>query len=172
MLIALDVAYGDGPGKPAHAAGVLFADWKAVRPLRALRVEVAAVASYAPGAFFERELPCLLKVLREVREAPAIAIVDGYVWLADSRPGLGAHLHEALGRSTVVVGVAKTPFKGDTWSAAVIRGHSTRPLRITAAGMDQDVAARHIATMRGPHRLPDMLRLADRMARGLIADVA
>lgn len=172
MLIALDVAYGDGPREPAHAAGVLFADWDAARPLHALRVEVATVASYAPGAFFERELPCLLKVLCEVREAPAVAIVDGYVWLADGRPGLGAHLHEALGRRTAVVGVAKTPFKGDTWSVAVVRGHSTRPLRITAAGLDQDLAARHIATMRGPYRLPDMLRLADQVARGLIADVA
>ena len=35
---------------------------------------------------------------------PAVIVVDGYVWLPDGRPGLGAHLYESLARCAAVVG--------------------------------------------------------------------
>lgn len=62
-----------------------------------------------PGSFLLRELPRLLEVLRPFRAAVVHTIViDGYVWLAKGRPGLGARPFEALGSSIAVVGVAKT----------------------------------------------------------------
>ena len=92
-----------------------------------------------------------------------IVIVDGYVWLGPDRPGLGWHLHAA--RGGVVVGVAKTRFDGAT-AREVIRGGSTRPLFVTAIGIDPALAAEHVRQMHGDHRIPTLLGLADSLARG------
>lgn len=126
-------------------------------------------AAYEPGAFFRRELPLLRAALDLVRSPPDIVVIDGFVWLdAENRPGLGAHLHDAA--NIAVIGVAKTPFRGcEAWSAAMLRGKSTRPLFVTAAGLDQAEAASMIAAMHGAHRIPTLVALADRAARATLA---
>lgn len=121
-------------------------------------------AAYRPGAFYERELPYLLEALDRMPPLDAV-IIDGYVWLAPEQPGLGWHVHEAVGSRVIVVGVAKTRFATAT-AVEVIRGDSTRPLFVTAVGMDAAVAAEHVRTMHGEHRIPTLLRLADALARG------
>jgi len=65
-----------------------------------------------------------------------------------------------------VIGVAKTAFRSATHAAAVRRGTATRPLYVTAAGVTVAEAAKLVATMAGPHRLPDALRRVDRLSRG------
>lgn len=45
------------------------------------------------------------------------------------------------------------------------RGTSRSPLYVTAAGMDATEAARHIAEMHGPHRIPTLLKRIDRLCR-------
>ena len=92
-------------------------------------------------------------------------MVDGYVDLdPGGRPGLGAHVHERTG--VPVIGVAKTAFRAATHAVAVRRGTSTRPLYVTAAGLPLHEAARLVAAMAGPNRLPDALRRVDALARG------
>lgn len=127
-----------------------------------------AAAAYEPGAFFRRELPLLCAALDALATPPDIIVIDGFAWLAAERPGLGAHLH---GATTIpVVGVAKTAFRGcEAWSAAVLRGESTRPLFVTAAGLDRAEAAAAIAAMHGAHRIPTLLALADGAARRALA---
>lgn len=163
MIAALDVCYG---AQGAATACVLFARWTDASPAGTHLARLADVAPYEPGAFYKRELPCLLAALAMV-EAPLEAIViDGYVYLsAEGRPGLGAHLFEATGERTPIVGVAKTSFTGSPFAEAVIRGESARPLFVTAAGVDQQTAAGWIRAMHGPHRLPTLLKLADRLCR-------
>lgn len=119
-------------------------------------------AGYTPGELYRRELPPILAVLDGLAELEVV-VVDGYAWLAPDRPGLGAHLHAALG--VPVVGVAKTEFAGAT-AIPVMRGASDRPLWITAAGYDPAAAAAHVASMHGAHRLPTLLVRADHLARG------
>jgi deoxyribonuclease V len=162
-LACLDVAYNDDS---AYAACVLFDDWRAEHPLRVVTRRGDGVAPYEPGAFYKRELPVLLAVLAEAGERYATLVVDGYVWLdALLRPGLGARLHQALGEAVPVVGVAKTSFHDDAWSARAFRGQSKRPLFVTAAGMDATEAASRIVAMHGDGRIPTLLRLVDRRAR-------
>jgi deoxyribonuclease V len=163
MLAALDVCYG---ARGAAAACVLFQRWNDPAEAEHLVAHVADVAPYEPGAFYKRELPCLLAALAMVR-APLEAIaIDGYVWLsAEGRPGLGAHLFEALHQCIPVVGVAKTTFAGAAFAEPVTRGGSARPLLVTAAGVDAAVAAGWIRTMHGPHRIPTLLKRADRLCR-------
>ena len=63
--------------------------------------------------------------------------------------------------------MAKTAFLGASHAARVQRGGSSRPLYVTAAGMTVAEAAVLVREMAGYFRLPDALKLADRLARGL-----
>jgi deoxyribonuclease V len=125
---------------------------------------LADVAAYEPGSFFRRELPATRAVLDGVPDL-GLLVVDGYVDLdPQGRPGLGAHLHDETG--IAVLGVAKTAFRSATHAALVRRGGATRPLYVTAAGLHLERAARLVADMAGPYRLPDALRRVDRLSRG------
>ena len=162
MIAAVDVDYRD---PRAVAALVLFTDWTDPAPARELTVTVSAVKPYQPGMFFERELPCVEAALRASGVTPAALVVDGYAWLAPGRPGLGAHVHQALGGAVPVVGVAKTPFASAVGAVPVLRGQSQRPLWVSAAGMDVNAAAAAVRSMHGPYRVPTLLQRVDRLCR-------
>jgi deoxyribonuclease V len=163
MIAALDVCYGP---RAAAAAAVLFQGWADAAEAGHHLALVADVAPYEPGAFYRRELPCLLAVLAEVRAPLSAVVVDGYVWLSDDgHPGLGAHLYDALGRGPAVIGVAKTSFRGSAFAERVVRGGSASPLHVTAAGIDASAAADLVRAMHGPHRMPTLLARADRLCR-------
>ena len=163
MIALLDVHYFEDA---ARAACVVADPGAAVAASEHTRL-VSPVAPYEPGAFYRRELPCLLAVLEEVdwRSLDAL-VVDGYVWLdRDGRPGLGAHLWEALGEEIPVLGVAKNAYGAADFAAEVLRGESERPLYVTAAGWPQATAAEMIAAMHGPYRIPTLLRRVDTLCR-------
>jgi len=161
MLSCLDVAYA---GSSAVAACVTFAEWRSSTPAHQIVRRFSDVAPYEPGNFYRRELPCLVATLEQLPERPELVIVDGYVWLGAGRPGLGVRLFDVLGRSTPVVGVAKSPFPGAP-GVEVLRGGSRTPLYVTAAGIDVVEAAENVRQMSGPYRLPAMLKLADQLCR-------
>ncbi|MGZ8196108.1 MAG: endonuclease V [Methylosarcina sp.] len=166
MSIAfVDVDYR---GTAARAACVLTESWEAESPLSTYVQDIEAVAPYESGNFYRRELPCILSVLQMLPLLPETVVVDGYVWLSSiDRPGLGAHLYDALGRSTLVIGIAKTAFKGVESCAVVarvLRGASRKPLFITAVGVEPEVAAQCVRRMFGRHRIPEIVKIADRLA--------
>lgn len=162
MLACLDVDYRDSF---AVAACLLFDAWTAQAATAQAVIPIAAAARYEPGQFYRRELPCLLTVLEAVPRLPEILLIDGYVWLGEDRPGLGAHLHEALSGRATVVGVAKTRFVAAVSACAITRGSSRSPLYVTAAGMDAEEAARCVQSMHGAHRIPALLKQVDRLCR-------
>jgi deoxyribonuclease V len=163
MIACVDVDYRP---EEALAAAVLFDAWTDTAGWAERTEPIRPVAPYQPGQFFRRELPCLLAVLGKAPSPPDVVVIDGYVWLADeSRPGLGAHLFEALGRTVPVIGVAKTAFQGATAARPVWRGVSRRPLYVSAAGMDVEGAARCIQAMHGAYRIPTLLRRVDQLCR-------
>ncbi len=47
----------------------------------------------------------------------------------------------------------------------ILRGLSKRPLYVTAAGMDAEVAAKCIVTMHGADRIPTMMKRVDFLSR-------
>lgn len=165
-LAILDVSYVE---RRARAACLLAQGWHARAAAAQYVCELDDVAPYVPGHFYRRELPCLLAVLAQLPGLPDIAVVDGYVWLASlQRPGLGAHLYEALQRRVAVVGVAKSAFTGVEDSAqvrAVCRGRSRHPLYVSAVGMDLSLAATAVCDMAGTYRLPDLLKAVDRLSK-------
>jgi deoxyribonuclease V len=161
MFACLDVDYRpDG----AVAACLLFQTWSASDSAAEYVQAIAHVEPYQPGEFYRRELPCLLSVLADLRESLETIVIDGYVWLAEEKPGLGAYLYEALGQQIPVVGVAKTRFAGAT-AESVHRGGSRRPLYVSAAGLDPRTAAGYIQAMHGAYRVPTLLRRVDQLCR-------
>lgn len=164
MILATDVYYDD-VACSARAAAIAFATWGDAVPASEHVAVVTGVAPYEPGAFFKRELPCLLRVIEDSKVAPTLVVIDGYVDLAPDHPGLGRHLYDALRREVAVVGVAKTFFRGSA-AVEILRGISLSPLYVTAAGMDADLAAQQVQYMHGPHRIPTLLQRVDALSRG------
>lgn len=164
MILATDTFYNE---ILARTAGVLFRNWTDTEPAstHVLRHEEKP-AAYEPGSFYLRELPFILAFLKSLVAKPSVLVIDGYVHLdGRGRKGLGAHLFDALGKKTPVIGVAKRPFAGSGHTEAVYRGGSKRPLFVTTAGLPLKQAAAAIDSMSGGHRQPTLLKLADRLSR-------
>jgi deoxyribonuclease V len=161
MIACVDVDYR---GDEAWAACVLLRDWADAESAGEVVEHLTGVAPYEPGQFYRRELPCLLAVLAKAADALDAVVVDGYVWLAEGRPGLGGHLYEALGGKVPIIGVAKTRFASGA-AEAVVRGASRRPLYVTAAGMDLAEAAARVRVMHGTFRIPTLLKKVDQLCR-------
>ncbi|MFL5454330.1 MAG: endonuclease V [Myxococcales bacterium] len=165
MLLCVDVHYEE---RAATAACVGFSDWSDADPAfdLVLRSEIVP-EPYEAGLFYKREMPHLRRAIGRVRQEHSIdaVLVDAHVWLAEGKPGLGAHLYEALGGRIAVVGVAKSAFRGGE-ALPILRGTSRHPLFVTAAGMDAQEAAEHVRAMHGAHRIPTLLKRADRLSRG------
>jgi deoxyribonuclease V len=163
LSVAVDVHYLDD-GR-ARAAVVASSDRNFSSVACTDTAEVTVNVDYRPGELYRRELPPLRAVMPRSGRL-ALIVVDGYVDLdAAGRPGLGAYVHAEFG--VPVIGVAKTPFRTATHAARVFRGRSARPLHVTAAGMTIGDAAHLVEAMAGRFRVPDALKLADRLARGL-----
>jgi deoxyribonuclease V len=160
-MAAFDVHYReDGL---ACAAAVSFHDFGDSAPSATYRRRLPIPAGYLPGAFYRRELPCILKLMEALDLPPELFIIDGYVMLGE-RPGLGQHLYEAFDGRVPVIGVAKSPYAGAT-GIAVYRGTSKKPLHVTAAGIAPGAAGRAIRQMHGPYRIPTLLGIVDQLAR-------
>jgi deoxyribonuclease V len=162
-IFATDVDYRE---EYALAAGVIFDRWQDSTPIDRFRVPVHHIAEYEPGSFYQRELPCLLKLLNELNGLPEYIIVDGYVYLdGTQQAGLGKHLHDAIDGKSIVIGVAKTRFKDISSEFEVFRSNSQRPLYVTAIGISNEEAKSLIQTMHGQYRIPTMLKLVDGLSK-------
>jgi deoxyribonuclease V len=163
MIVCVDVDYR---ATEVVAACVGLHDWPDAAPaFEAVTRTEGAPPAYESGAFYRRELPYLVAALGALPAPPRLIVVDGYVWLAPGRPGLGAHLHSALGGGIEIVGVAKRNFAGASTAIPILRGTSRHPLFVTATHADVAAVAESVRTMHGDHRIPTLLKRVDRLAR-------
>jgi deoxyribonuclease V len=163
MIAALDVFYANNA---AQSAAVIFDGWRSTHVLARYTAAVSPVANYEPGQFYLRELSPLLVVIQNIQEPIDTYVIDGYCHLSsDLAPGLGAHLSQALRQSIAVVGVAKNRYRQSTHAVEVCRGDSKRPLFVTSIGLSYDIAGADVASMAGPHRIPQMLKAVDCLSR-------
>ncbi|MCG8335559.1 MAG: endonuclease V [Proteobacteria bacterium] len=164
MILVTDVYY---EGSNAVAAGLLFKDWNKDRVERELIKNIQNVAAYEPGAFYKRELPCILSLLNEIENNLDMIVIDGCVTLGeDKKGGLGMHLYNAINREVPVIGVAKSEFTGTPPECRIFRGKSRNPLYVTSVGIPLERAKNHILSMHGENRLPTLLKQVDRLCRG------
>lgn len=160
-ILAFDVHYREDTAKIVCA---VFQDWGASKANEYIIKFLSGVADYEPGAFYKRELPCLLEVLKDLDlEEISCIIIDGFVYLDDEgKKGLGAYLYESLTVKVPVVGVAKTSFHNNKLNVIEIkRGESNNPLFVSAIGMEVVDAAERIINMAGAYRMPDLLKEVD-----------
>jgi deoxyribonuclease V len=163
MIVCLDVDYR---AAEVVTACIGFHDWTDAAPVfESVTHTQGAPPEYESGAFYRRELPYLVAALAALTASPRIIVVDGYVWLAPGRPGLGAHLHAALGGGSEIVGVAKRNFAGAVTAIPILRGASQQPLFVTATRADVAAVAGSVRAMHGAHRIPTLLKRVDRLAR-------
>ena len=165
MLACVDVQYQDDN---AAAACLTFSDWTSSASLQEFTAEISGVEPYVSGEFYRRELPCLLEVLARLPELPEVVVIDGYVWLGDHKPGLGAYLFEALAGRVPIVGVAKTSHLQASPSVEIFRGESRTPLLISAVGIGLEEAASLVSSMNGSFRIPTLLKKVDQLARAAL----
>ncbi|WP_444928240.1 endonuclease V [Microbulbifer sp. TRSA002] len=163
MILAVDVDYRD-PG--AMVAGVGFENWSAPEPEQLYLSKIESTLAYEPGAFYKRELPCILTLIEEHKIEAELIVIDGYVFLGgEQKPGLGAHLYSALQQEVPIIGVAKKPFKDTPVEAELLRGKSVKPLYISSLGLPLPEAKKLVKKMHGDHRIPTLLKRVDRECR-------
>jgi deoxyribonuclease V len=165
MLIAIDVHYRETFAK---TISIEFNNWEDAIPTQTHEVIINEVAEYVSGEFYKREMPCILEILKcsEIDKIDLI-IIDGYVFLDDDNKfGLGAYLYEALGRNIPIVGIAKRNFINNKKNVVeVLRGESKNPIFVTAIGIDLIETTKKVKNMHGIYRIPDLLKLLDRMTK-------
>jgi deoxyribonuclease V len=166
MKLVMDVQI---QGDTALVAAVAFDDWTAFEGTKNYSLKIDHVEKPAKGELDLRELPWLLQLINANGLQPEVIVFDGFVHLdAQETPGLGRRLHDTLGGRTAVIGVSKSLFKGsDTPEQfCVFREDETPPLIVTCAGIDLGAAKARIRTMHGRKRVPTLMKLAARIAKG------
>ena len=149
------------------AAAVAFEEWDAAEATRTYASRIAHVEKVRRGELDLRELPCILQLLREHALAPDAIVIDGFVHLdAQETAGLGAHLYHALGARTAVIGISRTSMADTPAQFEVHREEEARPVVVTCAGIDLGAAKARVRAMHGKRRVPTLLKLAARIAKG------
>ncbi|MDW9379533.1 endonuclease V [Chryseobacterium sp. JV558] len=165
MIYAFDTYYYEDY---ANTVCIAFKDWTSEQEVEVFIEQTAVSSEYESGAFYKRELPCILSLLTKIALKPEdIIIVDGYVTLDnDGKIGLGGHLYEALEKQFPIVGIAKNGFTTpDSQRRSVFRGESKTPLFVTTKGMDVDEVQLKVEQMHGIYRMPTLLKKLDQLSR-------
>ncbi|MBL7704493.1 MAG: hypothetical protein JNM21_02990 [Taibaiella sp.] len=82
FTVCLDVQYYETYAVTAY---VLFKDVTDTEPLKTGQVVTHEILPYEPGAFYKRELPCLLNALQAIADPLELIIIDANVWLSDEK---------------------------------------------------------------------------------------
>ncbi|REC56442.1 endonuclease V [Chryseobacterium piscium] len=158
MIYAFDTFYYEDFAKTVCIA---FEDWNSETESFIYSENTEISANYESGAFYKRELPCILSLLKKIdlKEGDLI-IVDGYVTLDNSgKIGLGGYLYESLNKKYPVIGIAKNGFASeDNLRKTIFRGESKTPLFLTAVGIDTDDIKIKVENMYGAYRIPTLLK--------------
>jgi deoxyribonuclease V len=164
MKLVMDVHL---QGDTARVAAVAFDDWTAFEGTKNYVLDVDHVQKPVKGELDLRALPWLVQLLDANRLQPEAIVIDGFVHLdAQETPGLGRRLHDTLGGRTAVIGVSRTGFKDAPAQFEVHREEETAALVVTCAGIDLGAAKARIRMMHGRKRVPTLMKLAARIAKG------
>ena len=168
MKLVMDVQID---GESARVGAVAFDDWAAFEGTKNYALRIEHVAKPVKGELDLRELPWLVQLLDANRLQPEVIVLDGFVHLdAEETPGLGRRLHDTLGGRSAVIGVSKSLFKGSETpdQFCIFREDETPPLVVTCAGIDLGAAKARIRMMHGKKRVPTLMKLAARIAKGSV----
>jgi deoxyribonuclease V len=187
LVAAADVAYVDRrwPRQPglARAAAVLLS-YPELDVVEQHVVEAPVAFPYVPGLLSFRETPVLAMVLRRLRRRPQLLLVDGQGRAHPRRFGIACHV--GLLTDVPTIGVAKSRLCGEHGPLGVAAGSRTEltgggeviglvlrtrsgvaPLYVsTGHRIGLAEAAEWVLRLCRGVRLPEPIRLADRLSKG------
>ena len=165
MIYAFDTFYYPDYAKTVCIA---FEQWDSETERFIYSENTEISSDYESGAFYKRELPCILSLLKKIDLKDGdLIIVDGYVTLDNNgKIGLGGYLYEALHKKYPVIGIAKNEFASeDNMRKTIFRGESKTPLFLTAKGIDADKTKINVENMHGEYRIPTLLKKLDKRTK-------
>jgi len=165
MIYAFDTYYFD---EFAKTVCIAFKNWNSEKEQEVFTEKTAIVSHYESGAFYKRELPCILSLLKQITlNSDDLIIVDGFVTLDNNgKIGLGGYVYDELNGFVPVIGIAKNNFSApDDQRRSVCRGDSKTPLFVTAKGADVDEVKIRVEEMAGNFRIPTLLKKLDQLTR-------
>ncbi len=151
----------------ASVAAVAFDEWDAAEASRTFTSHVAPLDLPVRSPRGSAELAGVLQMLREHALEPELIVIDGPVHLdATEKPGWGRQLFDALGGRSAVIGMTTRSMPALPAQFEVWREEEARPLIVTCVGIDLGAAKARVRTMHGRRRVPTLMKLAIRLARG------
>ncbi|MBP0031063.1 deoxyribonuclease V [Roseofilum sp. Guam] len=173
----------DGKTTRAAVAVLSFPDLKLIETVIAL---CPTIFPYVPGFLSFREVPPILKALRQLTTTPDLILCDGQGLAHPRRFGLACHLGTLLDCPTI--GVAKSRFIGTHEEPAPKRGSWTplkdgeetigavlrtrtkvKPLYVSIGHkISLETAIAYVLDCSPHYRLPETTRIADRLASNRI----
>jgi deoxyribonuclease V len=183
-VAGLDAAYAERPGAAGHGrAAAIVCSFPNLEVIEQTTAEREVTFPYVPGLLSFREGPLLLAALTRLTTRPDVLLFDSQGYAHPRRFGLACHLGLYLDRPSI--GCAKTHLIGtyaepgpnpgdcaplrdaDEVIGMVMRTKSgTKPLFVSVGyRMDLATAVEVVLRCVRGARLPEPIRLADRLAR-------
>jgi deoxyribonuclease V len=151
----------------AIVAGVAFDEWDAAEASRTFTARVAPLDPPVRSPRGAVELAGALQLLREHALEPELIVIDGPVHLDTAeKPAWGRQLFDALSGRSAVIGISTRTMPGLPAQFEVWRDDEARPLIVTCIGIDLGAAKARVRAMHGRRRVPTLMKLATRLARG------
>lgn len=179
-VAGVDAAFPRGRG--VTRAAVVLMSFPALKIIERAVVEVPTTLPYIPGLLSFRELPAVLGALERVSAVPDLVLCDGQGLAHPRRFGIACHLGVETGLPAVGVaksrlcGAAEEPgsSKGDrsvlidrdeTIGMVVRTRDRVRPVYVSSGHrVGLDTAVELVLACCSRYRLPEPIRMADRLA--------
>jgi deoxyribonuclease V len=189
FVAGADVAF---PGRTRGWAGglaraaVVLMSYPELKVVEQHVIETPVAFPYVPGLLSFRELPAISLSLERLRARPDLLLAEGQGVAHPRRFGFASHLGLLAGIPTI--GCAKSRLCGEESQPALERGSTStlidrgeriglltrtktavKPMYISVGHMiGLDAAAEWALRLAPTHRLPEPVRLADRLSKGLV----
>lgn len=187
MVAAADVAYVERAPAWAASTGraaVVLMSYPELHLMEHHVVEAPVRFPYVPGLLSFREVPALALAFEQLSQEPDLLLVDGHGSSHPRRFGLACHLGLLAGVPTI--GCAKSRLCGEADKLAQVRGSAAelrdgnevigkvvrtkdrvKPVFVSVGHMiGLEAAGEWVLRLAPTHRLPEPLRIADRLSKG------
>jgi deoxyribonuclease V len=127
LVLGVDNSYLETAAATTAFAAAVVMTWPELEVVEVRTAEMPVTFPYIPGLLTFRELPVLVKALREVEHEPRLIFSDGH-GIAHPR-GIGIAAHLGLLAATPTIGIAKRPLRVKWTQPGPIVGDTTPLLR-------------------------------------------
>jgi deoxyribonuclease V len=171
-IAGFDIAF---IGRKAVCAAVVC-DAKTLRPIERKTLVTDAQIPYVPGFLAFREGPPILQLYHDLEQEPDLILVDGHGIAHPRRAGLATHIGVELGKPSI--GVAKSILAGELKPDGLYVDGERRAIEVQTRKHAKPVyvspghrvsvgtaAALVQRTIVPPHKLPEPIHLAHRLAK-------